>query len=102
MKRSNGFGYTNLDHSRSLQIEKRKRKKNGFGRFSKFFVPIRVGLNHHVGRPKQKTRNAISLNVQYTWTKSSGLQYTVVIWSKRRIKEKKIVEIRFVVFISMK
>ena len=40
---SNGFGYTNLDHSRSHKIE--KKKKNGFGPFSyKFFVPIRVGL----------------------------------------------------------
>ena len=43
-KRSNGFGYTNLDHSRSHKIEKNK-KKNGSGPFSyKFFVPIRVGL----------------------------------------------------------
>ena len=42
-KSSNGFGYTNLDHSRSHKIE--KKKKNGFGPFSfKFFVPIRVGL----------------------------------------------------------
>ena len=43
-KYSNGFGYTNLDHSRSHKIEKKK-KKNGFGPFSyKFFVPIKVGL----------------------------------------------------------
>ena len=42
-KSSNGFGFTNLDHSRSHKIE--KNKKNGFGPFSyKFFVPIRVGL----------------------------------------------------------
>ena len=42
-KRLNGFGYTNLDHSRSHKIE--KNKKNGSGPFSyKFFVPIRVGL----------------------------------------------------------
>ena len=43
-KRSNGFGYTNLGHSRSHKIEKNK-TKNGFDPFSyKFFVPIRVGL----------------------------------------------------------
>ena len=42
-KRSNGFGYTSLDHSRSHKIE--KTKKNGSGPFSySFFVPIRVGL----------------------------------------------------------
>ena len=42
-KRSNGFGYTNLDHSRSHKIE--KPEKNGFGPFSyKFSVPIKVGL----------------------------------------------------------
>ena len=42
-KRLNGFGYTNLDHSRSHKIEKRKEK--GFSPFFyKFFVPIRVGL----------------------------------------------------------
>ena len=42
-KRSNGFGYTNLDHSRSHKIE--KNEKNGFGPFTyKFFVPVRVGL----------------------------------------------------------
>ena len=42
-KRSNGFGYTNLDHSRSHKIG--RNKKNGFVPFSyKFFVPIRVGL----------------------------------------------------------
>ena len=47
-KRSNGFGYTNLDHSRSHKIEKNK-TKNGFGPFSyKFFVPIRVGLKTSV------------------------------------------------------
>ena len=46
-KRSNGFGYTNLDHSRSHKIEKNK-NKNGFGPFLyKFFVPIRVGLLVH-------------------------------------------------------
>ena len=43
-KRSNGFGYTNLDHSRSHKIIY---KKNEFGPFSyKFFVPIRVGPTH--------------------------------------------------------
>ena len=43
-RRSNGFGYTNLDHSRSHKIEKNN-NRNGFGPFSyKFFVPIRVGL----------------------------------------------------------
>ena len=46
-KRSNGFGYMNLDHSRSHKIE--KPEKNGFGPFSyKFFVPIRVGLIVHI------------------------------------------------------
>ena len=42
-KSSNGFGHTNLDHSRTHEIE--KTRKNGFGPFSyKFFVCIRVGL----------------------------------------------------------
>ena len=36
-KRSNGFGYTNLDHSRSYKIEKNP-KKNGFGPFSYKFL----------------------------------------------------------------
>ena len=55
-KRSNGFGHTNLDNSRSYKIEKNK-NKNGFGPFSyKFFVPIRVGLNTHLtNRNKKKT-----------------------------------------------
>ena len=40
-KRSNGFDYTNLDHSRSHKIE--KYRKNGSGPVSyKFFVPIRL------------------------------------------------------------
>ena len=46
-KRSNGFGCTNLDHSRSHKIEKNK-NKNAFGPFSyKFFVPTRAGLRNH-------------------------------------------------------
>ena len=46
-KRSNEFGYTNLNHSRSHKIEKNK-TKNEFGPFSyKFFVPIRVGLRQN-------------------------------------------------------
>ena len=44
-KRSNGFGYTNLDHSRVPIRLKKTTIKNGFGPFSyKFFVPIRVEL----------------------------------------------------------
>ena len=38
-KRSNGFGYTNLDHSRSHEIEKIL-KKNGLGPFSYKFLGI--------------------------------------------------------------
>ena len=42
-KSSNGFGHTNLDHSRTHKIE--KTRKNGFGPFSyTFFVFIRVCL----------------------------------------------------------
>ena len=36
-------------------------------------VVLYIDINHHVGTPKQKTRNVISLDVQYTWTKSSVL-----------------------------
>ena len=47
-KRSNVFGYTNLDHSRPHKIEK-KQKQNGSGPFPyKFFVPIRVGLTTEI------------------------------------------------------
>ena len=46
-KRSNRFGYRNLDHSRSQKIE--KNKKNGFGLFSyNCFVPIRGGLTPQI------------------------------------------------------
>ena len=46
-KRSNGFGYTNLDHSRSHKIEKTKTKTDlvHFQRIS-LVVPTRVGLTH--------------------------------------------------------
>ena len=49
-KRSNAFGNTNLDHSRSDKIEKKTKR---FGPFSyKFFVPIRVGLNAKKSLPE--------------------------------------------------
>ena len=43
-KRLNGFGYTNLDHSRSHKIEKKEEEKKISPFSYKFFVPIRVGL----------------------------------------------------------
>ena len=45
-KRSNGFGYTNLDHM-LVPIRLKKNEKNGFGPFSYVFVPIRVSLRQH-------------------------------------------------------
>ena len=44
-------------------------------------VILYTGINQHVGRPKQNTRNTISLDVQHTWTKSSVLHYSSLIYS---------------------
>ena len=39
-------------------------------------VTLYTDINHHVGIPKQKTRNTTNLDVQNIWTKSSELQYS--------------------------
>ena len=63
-KRSNGFGYTNLGHSRSHKIEKNK-TKNRFDPFSyKFFVPIRVGLTPPRTTQKKRTIYVLSTHFQ--------------------------------------
>ena len=46
-KRSNGFGYTNLDHSRSHKIEKKKKKKRIWSIFVLVFRP-------HKSRPYKR------------------------------------------------
>ena len=62
-KRSNGFLYMNLDHSRFHKIE--KTKQNGFGSFSlKFFVPVSVGVCTRSQVPiKQQLIQSINLDV---------------------------------------
>ena len=66
-KSSNGFGHTNLDHSRTHKIE--KPEKNGFGPFSyKFFVCIRVGLrvyNIYIYIPVKSTEEVDGLGLHF-------------------------------------